>query len=58
MKFDCGVFEKKKLKYFSVVKIVLRYELNIHGIQSLSTGDAHVLISGSLYYEVNKSYTF
>ena len=35
----------------------LRYELNIHGIQSLSTGDAHVQIS-DVYYEVNKSYTF
>ena len=35
----------------------LRYELNIHGIQSLSTGDAHVQKSG-FYYEVNKSYTF
>ena len=34
-----------------------RHDLNIQRMQSLSTGHAHVQISG-LYYEVNKSNTF
>ena len=41
----------------SSLRFDLRRDLNNQGIQNLSTGDAHVQISG-FYYEVNKSYTF
>ena len=69
MKIDHGGLEKKSLKIFyrsldwyksyDVIMFDLDhwYDLNNQCIQSLSTGYAHVQISG-LHYEVNCSYAF